>query len=234
MKTRPRQQWGTVPYQPEIFGTSVSGAPLEVWMPGGDPEILILAGMHGEEPESTVLLSQTFRQLSGKSPHCAVVLAANPDGLSHGTRSNANGVDLNRNFPTENWSPDLVPYRWASDLPRDVSLSPGEAQGSEPETQALIRLVTHLDPEYVISIHAPLACIDDPALTPLGAWMAEQTGLPHVKGVGYPTPGSFGSWALERALNLITYELPTDALEDLRVNHGPMLFDLLISETFPV
>jgi len=228
MSTRQRQEWGTIDTTPEMFGRTVLGVPMEVWMPAsGNGKILIFAGIHGEEPETTVLLSQVIRQMEAVSPHCAVVLAANPDGLSRGTRCNANGVDLNRNFPAENWSPEPVPYRWGKELPRDVSLSPGEGPGSEPETRAVVNLVESVEPEYLISIHAPLACIDDPDLTPLGKWISEKTELPHVEGVGYPTPGSFGSWALDRDLRLITYELPSASLEENRKIHGPVLLELL-------
>src|SRR5690349_10489444 len=102
MKLRPRPEWGTIPRSPDTYGRSVLGAPLEVWLPAGRCRLLAFAGIHGEEPETTFALSRALRQLTEPSPQCAVVLAANPDGLIRGTRGNARGVELNRNFPSSN------------------------------------------------------------------------------------------------------------------------------------
>ena len=109
MNFRSRQDWGTHSLEPDTYGRSRLGLPLEVWRPSGDCTLLLFAGIHGEEPETTLALSRALRHLSVPSPQCAVVLAANPDGLIRGTRGNAEGVDLNRNFPASDWqpSPDL-------------------------------------------------------------------------------------------------------------------------------
>jgi protein MpaA len=200
---------------------------LEVWRPDGDCKLLLFAGIHGEEPETTVALSRALRQLSTPSPRCAVVLAANPDGLVRGTRGNARGVDLNRNFPARNWQPDPVTHRSTLDDPRDVVLSPGEHPGSEPEAQALVSLIEELQPNAVIALHAPLACIDEARESPLGTWLAERTGLPLVRGVGYPTPGSFGSWGAEQGIAVVTYEFPLASADELVREHVPVLVELL-------
>ncbi|MBE0591979.1 MAG: murein tripeptide amidase MpaA, partial [Gemmatimonadales bacterium] len=162
MNLRPRQQWGTIPWDPDIYGRSHLGIPLEVWRPADACHLLVFAAIHGEEPETTFALSRALRQLSEPSPHAAVVLAANPDGLIRGTRGNARGVELNRNFPTADWQSDPVAHRSTLDDPRDVTLSPGPQPGSEAETKALIGLIHDLRPMVVIALHAPLACIDDP------------------------------------------------------------------------
>jgi protein MpaA len=96
---------GTILFPPATYGRSVLGLPLEVWRPREACRLLVFAGIHGEEPETTFALSRALRQLSTPSPHAAVVLAANPDGLIRGTRGNARGVELNRNFPTADWQP---------------------------------------------------------------------------------------------------------------------------------
>jgi len=106
-------------------------------------------------------------------------------------------------------------------------LSPGPHPGSEPETQALIRLIDELKPETVIALHAPLACIDDPKSSALGQWLAERTGLPLVEDVGYPTPGSFGSWGADQGLAVITYEFPLANTDELVRAHVPVLVELL-------
>lgn len=224
---RPRKSWGTLPRAPEEYGRSHLGLPLEVWSPSGRCTRLIFAGIHGEEPETTYALSRALRQLAEPSPHCAVVLAANPDGLIRGTRGNARGVDLNRNFPSRDWRPDAVTHRSTLEDASDVLLSPGEAPGSETETQALLRLIAELAPEAVIALHAPLACIDDANASALGARLAERTGMPLVRDVGYPTPGSFGSWGMDHAVRVVTYEFPLAATEVLMRDHVPVLVELL-------
>jgi len=227
MSLRPRQEIGTIPWDPDIYGRSSLGVPLEVWRPSGSCKLLMFAAIHGEEAETTFALSRALRLLTDPSPHCAVVLAANPDGLIRGTRGNARGVELNRNFPTADWQPDPVPHRSTLDDPRDVLLSPGASPGSEPETLALIGLIHELKPEAVVALHAPLACIDDPNESPLGKWLAESTGLPLVKDVGYPTPGSFGTWGAENGVAVVTYEFPLTTTDALVREDVPVLVDLL-------
>jgi protein MpaA len=230
MKLRSRRDIGTLIWDPGHYGRSHLGLPLEVWRPSGSCRFLIHAGIHGEEGETTVALSRALRLLSEPSPHCAVVLAANPDGLIRGTRGNARGVDLNRNFPTRDWRPDPVMHRSTLDDPRDVVLSPGSHPGSEVETTSLIRLVEELEPETVIALHAPLACIDDDRSGPLAQWLAERTGLPLVQDVGYPTPGSFGTWGGEQGIGVVTYEFPLASNDVLVRDHVPVLAELLAGE----
>lgn len=227
MSLRPRSQQGTLPSDPEVYGRSHLGLPLEVWRPRGRCRLLIFAGVHGEESETTGVLSRALRHLAEPSPTCAVVLAANPDGLIRGTRGNARGVELNRNFPTGDWRPDPVTHRATLEDPRDVVLSPGARPGSEPETRALIDLIAELEPGAVIALHAPLGCIDDPKESALARWLAERTGLPLVKDVGYPTPGSFGTWASENRVAAVTYELPLADPDTLTREHVPVLVELL-------
>jgi protein MpaA len=207
----------------EVYGRSVDGVPLRVWLPVGPPLAIVFAAIHGNEPESTVVLSAALRAVTPAELRCAVVLCANPDGASRGLRCNARGVDLNRNFPTRNWGP-AAPGEYDT----------GAAAGSEPETEALIALVDHLRPPAVVSVHADLACVDDPGHTALGDWLATRTGLPRVDDVGYPTPGSFGTWCAERGLPVVTFELDAAGPQDLRRRHGPVFAALLRGEPWEV
>jgi len=95
---------------------------------------LVVAGIHGEEPETTFLLSRVLRAFDSPLPHTAFVLCANPDGMTLGTRGNAGGVDLNRNFPTTNWNSSPVLSRSVLEAERDTELSAGSYGGSESET----------------------------------------------------------------------------------------------------
>ncbi len=65
-----------------------------------------------------------------------------------------------------------------------------------------------IHPAWVVSFHDPLACIEDPRRSELGAWLAQSFELPLVTSVGYETPGSFGSWCADLNLHCITAEFP--------------------------
>jgi murein peptide amidase A len=226
-----RSKRGRVHHRSLSYGTSVNGTPLQLYHPpDGSVEYLLIAAHHGDEPETTVVLSSALRSVPPESLKSAVILVANPDGLMRGCRGNANGVDLNRNFPTSDWGTIPIRYRWTMDSPRDVELSAGCEGGSEPETQALIKLVKELLPKAIITLHAPLDCIDDVNGSTLAQWIATRTELPVVKDVGYPTPGSFGTWARENNQNLITFELGNQSIETSRARFEETLVKLLLAD----
>jgi protein MpaA len=193
---------------------------------------LVIAGVHGEEPETTVILSRALRCLEIPPQEVACIPAINPDGLVLGTRGNARGVDLNRNFPTSNWQSEPVRYRWhlEEDSAPDVAIQTGSHPGSEPETRALIELIECLKPDRIIALHAPLGCVDDPDDSAAGRWLADRAALPLVTNIGYPTPGSLGTWAQERELPLITWEFPPDSIEALSRDAVPVLGSILSGE----
>ncbi len=222
-----RARRGVLRHEPSSYGSSREGAPLLVWRPATAPEILILASIHGDESETTVVVSEALRSIRQENLKAAVILCANPDGIIRGTRCNAHGVDLNRNFPTSNWSSEPVHYKSRESDVRDIALSPGPEPASEPETIALISLIDELSPRAVVSLHSALACIDDADKSPLGHRLAEATGLPLQGDIGYPTPGSMGTWAGERGLNLITYEVEPAPPYDLKDRHVPIMIDLM-------
>lgn len=228
--TRPRHQRGHLPAGCKQYGNSVLGAPLlyfpatEVTSAAG----LIIAGTHGDENAAMVTLSCALRTLEPGARHHHVVLAVNPDGCQLGLRANANGVDLNRNFASNNWQEGETVYRWNSQADqRDVILSTGQTAASEPETQALCQLIDSLQPAWVVSFHDPLGCIDDPLHTELGQWLAESFQLPLVSDVGYATPGSFGSWCAEQSLPCITAEFPPVSADEASERYLSAMINLL-------
>ena len=219
---------GPLNLTPTPYGNSVRGIPLEVYLPdSGKARTLVMAAIHGDESISTVLLSECLRWLALGTLRAAVIPAANPDGILAGTRCNANGVDLNRNYPTSNWLPDPVYYRNRPDAPRNIALSPGSSPGSEPETRTLISLIESLQPSLIVSLHGFLGCIDDANNSAIGQQLAQRTGMELVTDIGYATPGSFGTWGAEQAIPIITYELPALSLPALREVHIPVLLDLM-------
>ncbi|WP_226702593.1 murein tripeptide amidase MpaA [Microbulbifer elongatus] len=208
---RPRSERGIFHSQRLQYGQSVLGAPL-LYFPADirdEHTGMVMAGTHGDEVAAVVTLSCALRSLEAGQLRHHVILAVNPDGCQLGIRSNARGVDLNRNFATINWQGGGTVYRWNSAAEeRDVHLSSGDRAGSEPETQALCRLIRELEPAWLVSIHEPLACVEDPLQSPLGQWLAERMELPLVTELGYQTPGSFGTWCAQQEYHCITLEYP--------------------------
>ncbi len=109
--------------------------------------MLLIATMHGDEGATRQILTSLRDGRPIHGINLWVLPVYNPDGLAHGTRKNAHGVDLNRNFP----------YHWA-DL--DGSYESGPRPASEPETRAVMRFLKRIRPGRIISFHQPLYGVD--------------------------------------------------------------------------
>ncbi|MGH8456982.1 MAG: M14 family zinc carboxypeptidase, partial [Stenotrophobium sp.] len=126
--------------------------------------ILMLGGIHGDELTSVALVFQWMKQLQQErfQPfHWRVIPCLNPDGLLSNppVRVNADGVDLNRNFPSRDWNGTAISY-WEKKARRDPRRYPGKAALSEPESRALTELIRTFKPEAIISVHAPYDVLD--------------------------------------------------------------------------
>ncbi|MGY2752560.1 murein peptide amidase A [Thermostichus sp. MS-CIW-21] len=190
----------------QVIGHSVQGRPIYLWqLTQGIRSLLLLGGVHGDEVEGYALIeryvaSGKWGSLAGKATLWAIP-RLNPDGCALGQRLNANGVDLNRNLPTQDWIAASLEARYP----------PGAAPGSEPETQALLASLAQIRPRFVLSTHPcqndPYVNYNGPALE-LAQVMAARNGLPVTDDIGYPTPGSLGTWAgQERRIPTLTLEL---------------------------
>jgi hypothetical protein len=190
-----------------IIGQSVQGRPIEMMRFGAtDRPVLIMGAIHGDEPTSADVtrgLIAHFRQAAPSVTPVAIIPVANPDGYAAGTRTNSNRIDLNRNFPASNWS-----AKSASRARRNFG---GAASGSEPETNALRYTIESLNPRLIISVHSmekPCNNYDGPAQA-VAELMSRYNGYPATPTIGYPTPGSLGTWAgVDRQIPIITLELP--------------------------
>jgi protein MpaA len=140
---------GPDPKRRLLIGRSVEGRPINAVRVGdrGSPSKALVVGcIHGNECAGTAVT----RILARSSPRVDLWLVPNlnPDGFASGTRQNADGVDLNRNFPSE-WRPGHA---------GDPEY-PGPRPLSEPETRAATRLVRRLRPSVTIWFHQPQALV---------------------------------------------------------------------------
>src|SRR5690606_35181087 len=88
-----------------------------------------------------------------------VVPILNPDGLVKKSRLNGREVDLNRNFPTEDWD-ELALKSWREKTKSNPRRYPGDGPASEPETACAIEHIKDFKPDFIISIHTPLGVLD--------------------------------------------------------------------------
>lgn len=198
----------------EMF--SVKGRPLLVKdllpRPGyPDFRVLIMGGIHGDEYSSISILFKWLDLYSRDGLEGEFLWRfaplVNPDGLLEGTkasRQNANGVDLNRNFPSQDWNDSAVSY-WRKSTGSNPRRYPGEQPASEPEVQWLVQQIDEFQPHVIVSLHAPyhLLDFDGPAAAPerIGELQLRQLGV---------YPGSLGNYAgLNKLIPVVTLELPS-------------------------
>jgi protein MpaA len=175
---------------------------------GAGRPLLVFGGIHGDEPASVAALVELAARLpSPSAPPVWLLPAVNPDGLARGAKNSAHDVDLNRNFPARSFTTVHAPGYF-----------PGPAPLSEPETQLIANLITQESPRGAVAVHAPFACVNYDG--PAAAWaaaVAAACGWPVRSDIGYPTPGSFGSWlGLDGGLPVLTIELPPGPLTGFR------------------
>jgi len=166
-------------------------------MPIEKTKVLVVGVFHGNEPQGDFLIKKYLQERS--ETNLLFIPCLNPDGMALGTRGNANGVDLNRNFPTANWS-----HARAHD-----EFFGGESPASEIETRFLIEVIEKYKPQLILTLHAPFKVVNyDGDAREISEKISEIIGYPVQEDIGYPTPGSFGTYAgVERAIPTITLEL---------------------------
>ncbi|OHB55630.1 MAG: hypothetical protein A2Y07_09755 [Planctomycetes bacterium GWF2_50_10] len=192
----------------KTVGYSTTGLPIPMYTFGtGSKRILIFAAIHGNEWTSYSVARNLIELLNTDcelyyGTTVAIIPTANPDGLKKNCRTNPAGVDVNRNFPASNWQ----------ETDRTDSYS-GPAPASESETKAIINAVETFKPDVIISLHSISSPkhgnnFDGPAQH-IAQLLASKNGYNVLPSMGYPTPGSFGTWAgIDRKIPTITLELP--------------------------
>lgn len=217
----------------ETGATSVRGVPLyrrDVGEGKGRLRVLVIGAMHGDELSSASLAFHWIRlaaeeNVSMPQPvHWRFLPALNPDGMlgRPPKRTNANGVDLNRNFPTPNWERDAADY-WQKRTRKDPRRWPGPKPLSEPETRFLHQQMEGFKPHLIVSIHAPYGVLDfdGPSVPPsrLGRLYLDQVGI---------FPGSLGNFGgVHKGVPVVTIELPNALRTPLDAEMRQMWLDLL-------
>jgi len=206
----------TAPPDAEVIavGTSVQGRPITA-IRRGDPDgrpVLVFGVIHGDEPAGLLIVAELAELDVPDGIDLYLVDSMNPDGLAANTRANANGVDLNRNFPF-NWGPIGSPGDWQY---------AGPSAASEPETRAIVEFIDDLRPDLVIWYHQDLYMLAvgqgrDGAIRDR---YAELTGLPRAS----PTGGTYTGVAAQWARNELASNQPRPGVAFI-VELGPTLSD---------
>ena len=152
--------------------------------------IIFIGGVHGDEPEGVELAQKWLNWLTSQTNYQGqpwlLITCLNPDGYQKLERTNGNGVDLNRNYPSACWSSE-------HDAPRYF---PGKAPASEPEIAALVKLITYTKPSLIIHFHSwqPSVVYSGDNARWAAELLAKSSGYSAQPDIGYPTPGSLGEY----------------------------------------
>ncbi len=175
-------------------------------------KILSFSLIHGDEEESAAVTLAWLERLNTIEPRNSwrVIPILNPDGWVRKTRTNAHGVDVNRNFPSKDWHDTALKY-WKSETKENARRFPGDEPASEPETRCAMAQIDDFKPNFIISIHTPLGVLDfdgpkvtAPAFAPL-PWVSLGN-----------FPGSLGRYMwIDRGVPVLTVELKRDGLKHL-------------------
>ena len=162
---------GHAVHQKTVIGRSVDGRAIHAVETGtrGEPRILVVGCIHGNECAGMAVIRALRRRTPPRHADLWLVPTLNPDGRAAGTRQNAHGVDLNRNFAagwTHHGSPGSTYYS-------------GPRPFSEPETRTAQALVTAIRPKVTIVYHQHLRLVwTSGTSVPLGRTYATMVGLP--------------------------------------------------------
>ncbi len=183
------------------YGTSVQGRSLLAYYFGsGGPVTMYVGAIHGNEVSSSGIMKAWVDHLEAnpgvyEGKRVVIVPTINPDGVARGSRTNARGVNLNRNFPTSNWVSDI------NDTDGAHAAGGGSQPLSEPEASALAVLTTNLRPRLLLSFHAVGSLtVGDPGGYSAGyaARYASMVGYRDATGQGgtfdYDITGAYEDW----------------------------------------
>jgi len=137
-----------------VLGYSVERRPIVAWLiapRNARRSMLVVGSIAGDEPGGIAVTKMLASQAAIAGVRLWLLANANPDGAVRGTRGNADGVDLNRNFP----------YRWRPRGAPGSRYYSGPRAASEPESRAIEAFLRRTRPGLAIWLHQPYGLIDD-------------------------------------------------------------------------
>jgi murein peptide amidase A len=187
--------------------------------------VLFIGVTHGEEPQGEYLINKFIACINEQNlvfeKNLLFIPCLNPDGKAVNKRGNSNNVDINRNFPTQNWEKSDKTSEFYS----------GETPASEVETKFLVEIIDKYKPDVILTLHAPYKIVnfDGPA-EKIAEEISKINHYPVQSDIGYPTPGSFGTYCgIERNIPTITLELPDNVDNETLWDENKGIFYFLAS-----
>ena len=202
--------------------------PLKTRQPQG--RILVVGGTHGDELSSISIVFKWMHTLEKHHSglfHWRINPLLNPDGAlqpKH-SRTNANDVDLNRNFVTPGSHVGAALDYWNGKARRNARRYPGPYPLSEPETYWLFKEIRSFQPDVIVAVHAPYSLVDYDAPNRNNA--PRRLGSLHKNLMG-TYPGSLGNYAgIHLGIPVITLELPHAGIMPTRRQISHLWTDLV-------
>jgi murein peptide amidase A len=192
-------------------GHSVDGRairPVALGDPAAQHRVLVVGCIHGNEPAGNAIVRRLIAAGAPAGTEIVAVTSMNPDGCRRGTRQNARGVDLNRNFPS-NWARigRMGSYQYSG--PRPLS---------EPESRYAVALIRRLQPQITIWFHQPQGVVRGWGQSmPTARRLAQLAGFPY-RSIEWPF-GTASNWQNHRFPGTASFvvELPPGPVPPERI-----------------
>jgi len=217
------------------IGTSVLGRPMTAYQFGsGSSLVLYIGATHGNESNTAAMLNDWIAALKASPDKVpanrtiVVIPQINPDGVAANTRINAHNIDLNRNFPSNNWQQTVTEPGGAS------TNDGGPSPLSEPESQALAAYVQRVHPRFVLTYHSAAGVVeandagDSDSLAATYASKAKYQAIP-TYAIGntfdYSTTGAFEDWLHDKlGWPAFVVELTSKTADEFSRNQAAMWY----------
>jgi protein MpaA len=175
---------------PVVIGRSAQGRPItarRIGDPSSPRKAIVVGAIHGDEGAGRAVIRQLAAGATAAASDIWLISTVNPDGSLRASRTNARGVDLNRNFSRG----------WRASAAGRLDYS-GPRPFSEPETLAVRRLVLRLRPRVTIWFHQPWGQVLAPChgAAVLHRRYARVARLPVRRCRGSELPGTATRWQM--------------------------------------